>query len=85
MSDALKRIEERHAGQNYCVRQCTVVPEHPCDVVKLARALRDLLAAVTFGPKSDLSPDNPGYQARVPVGFVEDAEHTLEEVAGGGG
>ena len=91
MSEDLKRIEARHKkgrtpkpprhrGVPWCP-ECEK-EGHPCDVVKLARALNDLLTAVTFGPKSTLSPGNPGYEAKVPIGFVDSAENTLHEVAG---
>jgi len=94
VTDALKRIEEKHKptpieigeGYSYQTTKFTGCAEcgdpHPCDVVKLARALEHLLNAVTFGPESDLSPGNPGYAARIPIGFVDDAKRTLEEVAG---
>lgn len=46
-------------------------------VSELEAVLRHLLHAVTFGPRSELTPGNLGYRARVPVGFVETAERAL--------
>lgn len=44
---------------------------------RLRAALQALLNAVTFGPKSNLTPGNPGYRARVPIGFVDEAVKAL--------
>lgn len=48
-------------------------------------ALQALLTAVTFGPEEDLNPEgdlaNPGYHARVPIGFVQEARKALAAAA----
>ncbi len=55
------------------------------EIERLRAALRELLVAVKFGPISNLNPDNasanPGYMARIPIGFVDTAEAALR---GGG-
>ena len=58
-------------------------------ILKAQSHLGHLLNAVTFGPKSELSPGNVGYAARIPIGFVENAKPALAAlraitVVGGG-
>jgi hypothetical protein len=79
VSEALKRIEEKHfkASESRPVRHCE--PSLPCDVVKLARAL-DEIATLDHEPGC--------VHPRWPLGECECrteqdvAERTLEEVAG---
>lgn len=73
MSDALKRIEEKHHRARYKVVsegrwfcQVCALPE-PCDVVKLARALDEAICYL----------EDEDYPAT-----VESLKRTLEEVAG---
>jgi hypothetical protein len=74
VGDALKRIEEKHSpaieDDDVC-RDCMAVI--PCDVVKLARALVGLMDGLD------------DYWITLPEGKAakEQAERTLEEVAGG--
>jgi hypothetical protein len=49
----------------------------------LAEALRHLITAVTFkAPPVEFSPGNPCWEARVPVGFVDQARSALAAVEG---
>ncbi len=68
---ALKKIEERHRGGVICKWDHEL---HPCDVVKLARALD---ALYTFpGVRELLAPNDS-------IGSIAaQVERTLEEVAG---
>lgn len=69
MSDALKRIEEKHKeGRQWHLPPCT---KDPCDVVKLARALDRILKTALPIMEEDTE------------AFAE-GRRTLEEVAGEG-
>ena len=54
MSDALKRIEEKHSGYHWCAEvsgiEWKVRGKPPCDVVKLARALDEALGHIACHP-----------------------------------
>jgi hypothetical protein len=74
LMDYLKRIEEKHSGTvhsdtltvcDFCHRR------HPCDVVKLARALQ------WIADGDDTGPEHEAFYAA-----AEMAERVLKEVAG---
>ena len=65
----LKRIEEKHAGNRYLEFPNGCCAGSPCDVVKLARALDEIVEDAKAGVI------NRGLNS------VQDAERTLKEVA----
>ena len=79
MSDALKRIEERHLpyGDHPGCLEYQQLGD-PCDVVKLARALDMIRRYIESSPEE--------FQKRPGIPQIKrEAEHTLEEVASEGG
>lgn len=78
---ALKRIEARHEMLGRNSDSCRVCHgrSYPCDVVKLARALRSLCKSLIL-PGGDCSLCRT--KDHLPHCAVVKAERTLEEVAG---
>ena len=74
MSEALKRIEEKHGGYHWCATvsgiEWKALGNPPCDVVKLARALAQFVRAAK-------------YTSGVSLEFAtKESERVLREVAG---
>ena len=74
MSEALKRIEEKHGGYHWCATvsgiEWKALGNPPCDVVKLARAL-DEIQCQCAGHSDEFSRQ-----------VWQKAERVLREVAG---
>lgn len=57
-----------------------VLKERDERIEKLVGALKELLTAVTFAHIKEFGKDNPCWEARVPVAFVDIAKQALAEI-----